>query len=425
MPYQIFKKHLISRLKSENESYSFEGSFAEALQRKTSHEESVILMLALAPHILPHFLDETIKAVFPEGGEIPQLGGSRSSSYRGFLPTGETVQYILAGEDIAQRIEIIDFFSKEHWFYAEDILSLESVPEGEPMMSGRIMLSQKAISLLVYGEETISKTSIFAANKITTQLDWQDLVLAENTIEKIKEILIWEKNKKIILHDWGQSKFFKKGYRVLFYGPSGTGKTLTAALLGKELSKIREKEVPVYRIDLSLMVSKYIGETEKNLEKLFQKAENKEWILFFDEGETLFGQRTGVKDSNDKYANQEISFLLQRIEDYNGLVIVATNLKTNMDSAFTRRFQSMVEFKIPSDSERRKLWQNIFPNEKFISKTDNLVEQLIKHPLSGGEILNVVQYACLKASEMENPEITLENCISGIKMELAKSGRTL
>src|ERR1044071_9620636 len=123
-------------------------------------------------------------------------------------------------------------------------------------------------------------------------------------------------------------KILKRGYKALFYGPSGTGKTLTATLLGKQFDR------DVYRVDLSQVVSKYIGETEKNLEKIFTRAENRNWILFFDEADALFGKRSNVQSAHDKYANQEVSYLLQRVEDYNGLLILASNFKNNIDEAF-------------------------------------------------------------------------------------------
>lgn len=137
------------------------------------------------------------------------------------------------------------------------------------------------------------------------------------------------------------NKKIKSGYRCLFYGPSGTGKTMTAAWIGKE------SNLPVYRIDLSMVISKYIGETEKNLKRLFDDAEKKVGILFFDEADALFGKRTNVRDAHDKFANQEVAYLLQRLEDYPGLVILASNLKSNIDEAFTRRFNSVLKFPIP------------------------------------------------------------------------------
>lgn len=426
MSFDFFKNYLISKLRSIDEQvYDFENSFSVELNQPTTHQEAVVLLLALAPHVLPHFLDNIIKEIYPDGGDMPELGGIRLSNHRGLLPTGETAQWILSAEDVPNRLDVMGLFQKEHWFYKNDILYLESVQEGEPIMSGRIILTQKAISLLIYGSEILEVDYTFPALKLSTHLDWPDLILPESTKNQIDEIISWEKNKHLILNTWQQSKFFKKGYRTLFYGPSGTGKTMTASLIGKELSRIQNQEVPVYRVDLSMIVSKYVGETEKNLGKLFAKAENRNWILFFDEGENFFSNRTNIKDSNDKYANQEVSYLLQRIEDYDGIVIVATNLKSNIDDAFARRFQSMIEFKLPNERERALLWQGILPAEEFIPWEENLISKVIPYNLSGGNIVNVIQYACLKGAEMTNPLITHENCMIGIKRELAKEGKTI
>jgi SpoVK/Ycf46/Vps4 family AAA+-type ATPase len=175
-----------------------------------------------------------------------------------------------------------------------------------------------------------------------------------------------------------------------------------------------------------MVVSKYIGETEKNLELLFARAENKKWILFFDEADALFGKRTNVRDAHDKYANQEVSYLLQRIEDYDGLVILATNMKNNIDEAFVRRFNSILKFSIPDTEERKKIWQKTFPPEVEFREKD-IIEVVKKYELSGGNIVNVVHYAGIKAAKrQQTPEepliIYLPDVVDGIRHELTKSG---
>ena len=206
-----------------------------------------------------------------------------------------------------------------------------------------------------------------------------------------------------------------KGYKALLYGPPGTGKTLTAALLGKK------NNIDVYRIDLSQLVSKYIGETEKNLSMIFDMAENKNWILFFDEAESMFSKRTKVSDSKDKFANQQTAYLLQRIENYKGLVILATNLKPNIDSAFSRRLQSVILYNLPNKSQRIQLWENALNG---ISKLDTSDIKYISENfnLSGGSIKNVVQYAWLKSLKKES-DINKNDLILGIKRELIKEGK--
>lgn len=269
----------------------------------------------------------TIQGALPRAGDFPQIGGSRGKSFRGFLPTGETALFLLAGKDAAKRVELHHLFSENHLFAKEHILWLEEVPEGEPRMSGRIILSQDYVDLFTTGRVAQPRFSInFPAELLETELEWEDLVLHSDTLEQIKELEDWVRHGKTLMNDWEMHRKLKPGYRVLFHGPPGTGKTLTASLLGKYTCR------DVYRIDLSTVVSKYIGETEKNLANLFSRANNKDWILFFDEADALFGKRTSVRDAHDKYANQEVSYLLQRLEHYNGLVILVTNIKSNIPS---------------------------------------------------------------------------------------------
>lgn len=428
MPFKALKSYIISTIsdKASEENYNFENSFQEVIKHSTSHEEAVILLVALVPHVLPDFFDEIIKEIYPDGGELSHFGGVRQGNHKGFQPTGETLQYILAKNNTNHRLDIQAYFFKTHWFHTLDILTLESVSIHDPKMCGRILLSQNALSLLIFGEPFAPEENInFPAHKISTNLSWDELILPEEIKTQVEDIILWEKSKSKILNIWGQNKFIKNGYRCLFYGASGTGKTLTASLIGKELSKILGSEIEVYRIDLTMVVSKYIGETEKNLENLFKQAENKNWILFFDEGEQFFSSRTSIRDAHDKYANQEVSYLLQRIENYNGIIIVASNLKTNIDAAFSRRFQSMIEFPKPDKKHRKLLWEIILPAEEKVLREEALVENLYNFEITGGNIVNVVQYACLKASNYVPEIIKLSDCITGIKRELAKEGRTL
>jgi SpoVK/Ycf46/Vps4 family AAA+-type ATPase len=174
---------------------------------------------------------------------------------------------------------------------------------------------------------------------LDTEQSWKELALDTGTLTQIEGIKNWLRQSASIKQARRITRKPKPGFRALFFGPSGTGKTSTAALIGKELGK------EVYKIDLSRVVSKYIGETEKNLELVFTSAKDKDWILFFDEADALFGKRTDVKDTHDRYANQEVTYLLQRMEEYNGLAILATNMKSNIDPAFIRRFNSIIRFK--------------------------------------------------------------------------------
>jgi SpoVK/Ycf46/Vps4 family AAA+-type ATPase len=172
-----------------------------------------------------------------------------------------------------------------------------------------------------------------------------------------------------------------------------------------------------------MVVSKYIGETEKNLENLFAKAEAKQWILFFDEADALFGKRTNVRDAHDKYANQEVSYLLQRVEDFDGLVILATNMKNNIDDAFIRRFNAIIKFSMPDDNERAEIWKKCFPSQIRFEEDKDIPQLVKRFELSGGNITNIVQYACLKAIEKNGQTIYLQDVLYGIKREMHKEGK--
>jgi SpoVK/Ycf46/Vps4 family AAA+-type ATPase len=299
-------------------------------------------------------------------------------------------------------------------------LFLENPGDGEPKMSGRLVLDEEYVDLFTSGR--ISKprlSSDFPAERITTELGWNDLVLNEKTMAGIKEIETWLKYNDELLGGWKMHGKIKRGFRVLFHGPSGTGKTLTACLLGKYTER------DVFRIDLSMVVSKYIGETEKNLSKLFNKAANKDWILFFDEADSIFGKRTNVRDAHDKYANQEVSYLLQRIESHAGLVILASNMKSNIDASFTRRFNSIIEFDNPDTSERLQLWKNYLPPVAKLDKIVNLEEISRKYNLTGANIVNVIQFAGLQTLEKKSQTISSEDLLKGIQKEYEKEGKMM
>lgn len=186
----------------------------------------------------------------------------------------------------------------------------------------------------------------FSAEAMTTDLGWSDLVLPPSTLDQLREIEEKIGAEPSMQEDQSSSKR-RPAHSCLFYGPPGTGKTLAASLLGRRVNR------DVYRIDLSSVVSKYIGETEKNLERIFERAENVDCILFFDEADALFGKRTDVKDAHDRFANSEVTYLLQRIEAFSGVAILASGHPTVLDDVVTRRFQSVVQFP-DADSEARE-----------------------------------------------------------------------
>jgi hypothetical protein len=388
--------------------------------RDPGFEEFTLLMLAITPHLNPRFFNQIIAEYLPDGGDFPEFGGVKATNHRGILPTGETAQFILAGDDIEKRLNVQHILSSEHWFSQQRILWLEPVNMGEPLMSGRLILDPEIVELLTIGMVAKPRFSMdFPAEYLETGMEWDDLVLHPNTLSHIREIKNWITYNDTLLQDWGMHKKLKSGYRALFYGPSGTGKTLTATLLGKYTGK------DVFRIDLSRMVSKYIGETEKNLSKLFDKAEHKNWILFFDEADALFGKRTDIRDAHDKYANQEVSYLLQRIESYNGLVILATNQRSNIDNAFARRFQTIIHFPMPRPEERYQIWNKAFPPQMVIADDIDWQHVAVRFELTGAGITNIMHYCALEALADQSLCIDFKRLETAILREYVKEGKVV
>ena len=383
-------------------------------------EEFTLLMLALAPHLRPAFFDRAIAGHLPEEGDLPEFGGVKGNNHRGILPTGQTAQFILAGRDLGKALEVQRLLSSEHWLARRGILRLEAVREGEPAMSGRLCIDQELVELLTFGAVSRPRFSMeFPAEHIETEMSWEDLVLHPHTLRQIQEIEHWITHNDTLLHDWGLKKKIGRGYRALFYGPPGTGKTLTATLLGKQTGR------DVFRVDLSRVVSKYIGETEKNLSALFDKAENKDWILFFDEADALFGKRTDVRDAHDKYANQEVAYLLQRIEGYDGLVILATNQRGNLDDAFVRRFQAIIHFPMPAAEERRLIWSRAFPPQIRIAEDVDWQQVAARFELPGAGIMNVMHYCSLEALADRSLFLDGARLEAAILREYVKEGKVI
>lgn len=388
------------------------------VENQLNREETLLLLMALAPHIKTDFYESILAESLTKAGDFPQLGGVRSQQSRVFLPTAETIIFVLAGDDLERRILAQKLFLSDHLFAKNRILWLEDALPGEPINSTKVIINPELVELFIHGKPSPPRFGMnFPAERIETLMDWNDLVLNDQTRQQVNELNIWLAHHGTLMDQWGMKKRLKQGYRALFHGPPGTGKTLTAALLGKQTGR------DVYRIDLSMVISKFIGETEKNLSNLFAKAENKDWILFFDEADALFGKRTNVRDAHDKYANQETAYLLQRIENYNGLVILASNFKSNIDEAFVRRFQSIVHFPMPNAVERRQLWEIGFPKEHLTFTDVNLDVIAQRYELSGASIMNIVQFCCLKALQRGNNQISDAEIREGVAREFYKEGK--
>lgn len=256
------------------------------------------------------------------------------------------------------------------------------------------------------------------AVKIEPHYGWEDLILPEDKLTQLQEICSQARHRYRVFGEWGFGRKLShgKGLSALFSGPPGTGKTMAAEVIARDL------QVDLYKVDLSGVVSKYIGETEKNLSRIFQSAETSNAILFFDEADALFGKRTEVSDAHDRYANIETSYLLQKMEEYDGIVILATNLRENMDEAFTRRLRFIVEFPFPDEASRQLIWKTHFPPEAPLSETIDYELLARKIQIAGGNIKNIVLNAAFYAAE-EGEEIKMEHILRGAKREFEKIGK--
>jgi len=257
------------------------------------------------------------------------------------------------------------------------------------------------------------------ARRIDIKADWEQLVLPPEQISLLHQITDQVACRNRVYEDWGFREKMNRGLGInaLFAGESGTGKTMAAEVIANAL------ELDLYRIDLSSVVSKYIGETEKNLRKLFDTAEDSGAILFFDEADALFGKRSEVKDSHDRYANIEINYLLQRMESYRGLAILASNMKTSLDKAFVRRLRFIVDFPFPGVAERKEIWQKVFTAN---TPVDNSVDysHLAKFNLTGGNIHNVALNAAFLAAQ-EDGIVTMSLLLNAVRTEFKKLERPM
>lgn len=383
-----------------------------------SQEEQVILVLALLPVLKPQALDLFFEFVLPDGRMPTVFGGSKGANHPGFLPTGETALFLLAGNNQERRLQIMHALDREGTLLSGDLLILHPVQPFEPRWAGVLAPSAGLLEFVLNGiERSPAFNKEFPAEEIQTSMEWADLVLEQSILEQLDELQHWMDHGSIIMEELGMKRKLKPGYRSLFYGPPGTGKTLTAALLGKSSGR------QVFKIDLSLVVSKYIGETEKNLSRIFAQAEGKGWILFFDEADALFGKRTKVSDAHDRFANQEVSYLLQRVEGYDGIVILASNQKANMDDAFIRRFQSIIHFPLPRFEERMLLWNHAFPEGITIGSDLDLQKIAEKYELSGGSIMNVVRTCLIRVVSRGDREVSYVDLEAGLRKEFQKEGK--
>jgi len=256
------------------------------------------------------------------------------------------------------------------------------------------------------------------AARVRSAHSWKDLVLPANTLKQIREISAAIRFRHHVYSNWGfdQRLVSGKGLKVLFSGAAGTGKTMSAGIVARDLG------LDLYKIDLSGIVSKFIGETEKNLDRIFRAAQSGNAILFFDEADALFGKRSEVKDAHDRYANIEVAYLLQKMDDHDGVVILATNLSKNLDEAFSRRMHYVVEFPLPNAVHREQLWRGMFPPQAPVADDVDFKFLAEQFSLPGGDIRNVVLSAAFLAAQ-DGTAIHMRHLVPSLGRLMVKKGK--
>ncbi|MBI9052670.1 MAG: ATP-binding protein [Bacteroidales bacterium] len=385
---------------------------------KLSEEEQLVVLLSLAPYFLPGFINSFYSSKSVES--IPDLFFNKSLMNKSIYPSIETAISILGGSDIENRQTYFQLFNADSKLFKEDLIALPTPPHGEPFTRSTLTPGQSFLNNIISGKNRGPEFSHdFPASLIESDYAWNDLILDYETRSQLQEMKEWLDYETISKEKGLGTDKFKQGYKCLFFGAPGTGKTLAASLIGKLTNR------KVYRIDLSSVVSKYIGETEKNLSRIFDRASHGNWILFFDEADALFGKRGTTQNAHDRYANQEVSYLLQRFECYEGVSILASNFKDNIDMAFYRRFHSIVRFKNPEAEERLQLWKVHLPKGFEFASDVDLEEIAHSVKINGAGIYNVMRRSCMKATLNGDMLVKGSDMLESVKMEFAKENKLL
>lgn len=384
-----------------------------------------------------------------EDGRLPEKVFQQLLTYPGIIIASGETNWQPEGRQRPRRLFQVPFNAGDYgqrlalWkhYLGEDELNQEGAELSLNQLSNQFQFSPGQIEDVVstardfaaWRQEPLSAHDLYAASrahsnqklvalatKITPRYRWQDIVLPEDTLSQLQEMVNTVRQRPTVYGQWGFDRkvALGKGLSSLFAGESGTGKTMAADIIAGELGQ------DLYKIDLSMLVSKYIGETEKNLNRVFTEAETSNAILFFDEADAIFGKRSEVKDSHDRYANIEISYLLQRMETYDGVVILASNLRGNLDEAFTRRLHFIVEFPFPEAVDREIIWKVNFPPEAPIADDVDFRLLARRFRIAGGNIRNIIMAAAFLAAD-ENERVGMAQLLHATRREYQKIGRLI
>lgn len=380
--------------------------------------ERLALALGMAavykPEVLLPFTEK-----FKETALQYRFGGNIRERSISFTPTVRTIWFLLSGNDPLLLQHYRHVLHGKHRLFRDDILRYLPVTSSLALPHREFELDDRFLDHFI-GEPfpRLDSETDFPATLSETPLDFEDVVLTEKVKEELKDLTKFIRNRHKLRAMGEVRKRLKTSYVVIFSGDPGTGKTVTARTLGKKYG------MPVYIVNLSRIVSKYIGETEKNLERVFDRFDGQDCILFFDEADALFGKRTEVKDSKDRYANQEVAFLLQKIEAFEGIVILATNVndvQQSFDKAFQRRIRRQIKFEFPTETERLLLWQKTLPPPFHYE--EGLAEKLGRnYQLTGSNVHNITSDVIIEALDRDTETITFDMVEPYLKTEFQKRG---
>lgn len=388
------------------------------LEQNFNSTDRVLLLLALAAGFAPETLSPLAALASDKENGIITGGFFRQGDLQ-LYPTIRTAVFLLSGNDLEARSYYAGYFHSKHRLFTSSIVLAEPRHEQSVFQNYEILLNDQFLATLFHGEAPrLDGDHGFPARRSTRKHSLADVVLAEKTKKEIEKLRRFTRHMKE-LWEINKNKRYRNNFISIFSGDPGTGKSHTAEAVGNEFG------LPVYKVNFAQMVSKYIGETEKNLERVFDRFDRQPCILFFDEAESVFGKRTEVSDSHDQHANNMQSYLLQKIEDFSGIVILATNVQNlfqYFDKAFQRRIRLIATFEFPDYPERLQLWNSSI--EAPFSFEEGLTERLAKnYQFTGGSIFNLVSDAILDAMEKETKVITFEMVDAAMADEFKKTGR--
>lgn len=359
--------------------------------------DRVILALGIASAHYPSMLKTFVQIEESSNAFAIEAGGEYNKINRSFKPTFQTALFLLAGKDLALWSHYSAQLMNGSVLLKNDIIYNRSSTE---FIHGKIELDTAYLNYFLSGQKPqLDHGSYFPGKLYQSDLTMDDIILEDHVREQIKPIGHYIKALENGFFKTNKHNF-KPGFIALFYGAPGTGKTMLAGILANTYG------IDMYHVDLSQVVSKYIGETEKNLEVLFNRLQGKNCMLFFDEADALFGKRSDVKDAHDRYANQEVSYLLQRIEKFDGLTILASNFENNMDDAFKRRIDVSVNVIRPTEPTRKVLWEHYLP-KNITFESDELLQHLTKeYSYTGANIRNIMKNVIMALYDRKETVIT-------------------